>query len=175
MSKNTIISTRYSLTNHAIDRVRVRFGYGAQDAVNWINELMKEAKYVTEGHNGSLIYESDCGVRMYVNGVNNSIITVHSEISTAFMNPVLDREARRLKRQFTKDVREVELELAMIDKRYADMSMNFARARNPETRELIEGRMVKVSNERTRKALSIGVMKSKNESKIRAIDMMIEK
>lgn len=137
---NADIDMRYQPTKHAIERAELRFGIAPENAVNWFNELMRKAKYVASNGKNGLVYQAD-DIRLVVDGMTNAIITVHDSLSTEFLKPTLERELRKLKREYTRAIRKLELEYAEALQEIGDMAVNRARARNPKIRELIEGRI----------------------------------
>lgn len=173
MSINTE-TKRYLLRNHAIDRIRARYGYRAHEATEWVNDLMQTARYLSDGHNGSKLYESEEGVRLYIDKDGKTVVTVHSEVSTSFLTPVLKREIRKLDSQYTKEIRENELELGLTNRRYGEMTINYANAKNPNTRELISKRAESERVKARRIELKIERLIADKEAKIHAVNMMIE-
>src|SRR5690625_722126 len=137
---NAVVDMRYQPTKHAIDRAELRFGIAPENAVNWFNELMRKAKYVASNGKNGLVYQVD-DIRLVVDGMTNAIITVHDALSADFLKPVLERELRKLKREYTRLIRKLELEYAETLQEIGDMAINRAKARNPKTRALIEGRI----------------------------------
>jgi len=135
-----VVDIRYQPTKHAIERAELRFGIAPESAVNWFNELMRKAKYVASNGKNGLVYQVD-DIRLVVDGMTNAIITVHDALSADFLKPVLERELRKLKREYTRAIRKLELEYAEALKEIGEMAINRARARNPKIRELIEGRI----------------------------------
>lgn len=134
------LTHKYQPTKHAIERAELRFGIAPDNAVNWFNELMRKAKYVASNGNNGLVYQVD-DIRLVVDGMTNAIITVHDALSADFLKPALERELRKLKREYTLAIRKLELEYAESLKEIGEMAVNRARARNPKIRELIEDRI----------------------------------
>ena len=137
---SAVTKLKYQPTKHAIERAELRFGIAPESAVNWFNELMREAKYVASNGKNGLVYQAD-DIRLVVDGMTNAIITVHDSLSADFLKPILERELRKLKREYTRLIRKLELEYAEALQEIGDMAVNRARARNPRTRALIEGRI----------------------------------
>src|SRR5699024_6065080 len=136
----TAANLRYQPTKHAIERAELRFGIAPEVAAEWFNDLMRKAKYVAANGKNGLVYQVD-DIRLVVDGMTSAIITVHDSLSADFLKPVLERELRKLKREYTRLTRRLELEYAEALQEIADMAVNRARARNPKTRTLIEGRI----------------------------------
>src|SRR5690625_1422903 len=134
------LSLRYQPTKHAVERAELRFGITPDNAADWFNELMRKAKYVASNGKNGLVYQAD-DIRLVVDGMTNAIITVHDSLRADFLKPVLERELRKLKREYTRAIRKLELEHAESLQEIGDMAVNRARARNPKIRELIEGRI----------------------------------
>lgn len=134
------LTHKYQPTKHAIERAELRFGIAPESAVNWFNDLMRKAKYVASNGKNGLVYQVD-DIRLVVDGMTNAIITVHDSLSTDFLKPMLERELRKLKREYTRLIRKLELEYAEALQEIGGMAVNRAKARNPKIRELIEGRI----------------------------------
>src|SRR5690625_3133306 len=127
------LSLRYQPTKHAIERAELRFGITPDNAADWFNELMRKAKYVASNGKNGLVYQVD-DIRLVVDGMTNAIITVHDSLSADFLKPALERELRKLKREYTRLIRKLELEYAESLQEIGDMAVNRAKARNPKTR-----------------------------------------
>src|SRR5690625_2519775 len=133
---------RYSPTSHAIERARMLCGVKAEKDTEWINEVMKGAKYVAEQGKNRLLYESSDGnIRIIVDANTRAVVTVHHALRMDFLRPALEREIRKIKRESTRRIRMTERNLAEAYAELAERMMNFANARNPQTRKLIEGRI----------------------------------
>lgn len=137
---NAANTTNYAVTTHAIDRARLRFGINTEHVAQWINGLMAKAKFVTQNGRNQSVYVSE-GVRLIVDHVSNNVITLYNEVSTDFLQPVIERELRKMERNHTQRTRQIELDRAETLVKYAEMAVNHAKARNPQTRALIAGRM----------------------------------
>lgn len=133
----------YYPTTHAMDRISMRFGVDSGKVSSWVNEKMAKAKFLKENKRGQSEYSSE-GVRFIVDDRDGAIVTVYGEVSTNFLRPVLERELRKMYRNHTRKVRQMEHDQAEALAKYAEMAMNKAKARNPETRELIAERMAEV-------------------------------
>lgn len=134
---------KYTPTEHAIERLRHRFGVNPDKAIEWYNKTMQSAKYLytqkTKRSNIGL-YEIP-GARITVNTDDKIIITIKPLIDTSVLKPVFEREQRKLRREVTRNVRRIELMQAEILTMVAEHAVNKAKARNPKTRELIQTKM----------------------------------
>lgn len=160
---------RYSPTTHAFDRIRLRFGVGADLISEWVNDKMNRAELIRKNDKGQCEYLSE-GVRFIVDG--NTIVTAYNEVSTGFLKPVLEREMRRIRREHTKIKRQVEMDHALSLQKYAEMAVNKAKARNPETRELIAERMKEVQAVVDGYQTRLERMKDDYKQKIRAVELI---
>src|SRR5690625_4100465 len=94
---------RYSPTCHAIERARMRFGVKSEKVTEWINEVMKGAKYVASQGKNRLLYESSDGnIRIIVDANTRAVVTVHHALRMDFLRPTLEREIRKIKRESTR-------------------------------------------------------------------------
>lgn len=133
----------YNLTNHASQRIVQRIGIAADEATRWANKFIDSAMLaVTQRKNGVLqhIYEKD-GWRMVVDEDSRTVVTVLSGVDASFLEPIFDRERRKLQRDVTRKIRSLELEQAHILADIAKHAINRARAKNPNTRALIQRRI----------------------------------
>ena len=134
---------KYIPTEHAIERLNHRFGISPNKAIEWFNNTMKSASYLSSQktkRSNIGTYEIP-GARITVNTDDKIIITIKPLIDTSILKPVFEREQRKLRREVTRNVRKIELMQAELMAEIAEHAMNKARARNPKTRELIQTRM----------------------------------
>lgn len=164
---------KYRATTHAINRAVLRFGIEAEHVSKWINKLMDGAKLINRRQRGLLEYLSD-GVRLVVDGKDNVVVTLYSEVSTSFLRPVLDRELRKMERGHTRLIRQIELDKAMSLRKYADMAINYAKARNPKTRELISERMAEVQAIIDGYDMRMDRMEDEYKQRVRAIELIAD-
>lgn len=167
------VKTKYYPTTHAVERARLRFGIPSEVVSEWINAIMEDAKLVTTNGNKTLIYEAE-DVRLVIDGRNNAVITLHHVLRTDFLRPALEREMRKIKRESTRQTRELERRLA---KAYAELSermMNYANARNPQTRELISERIDDVNSYINELESEIERLQDETQAKLRAIELIAE-
>lgn len=162
---------KYTPSRHAIDRLALRFGVEADKATKWFNDKMRKAKYVASNGRNGLTYEVE-DARIVVDGNTNVIITIHHKVTTSFLQPVLERELRKMARQHTKVIRQIELDHAMTLRKYADTAFNYARARNPKTRELIAGRMAELQAVADGYMTRIERMNDEYNARVRAVELI---
>lgn len=170
-TKNTTF--KYTPSRHATDRLKIRFGIAADKAAKWINDKMRNAKYVSSNGKNRLTYEND-GVQIVVDDTTRVVITVHHAVTTSFLRPVLEREMRKLSREHTRLVRQIELDHAMTLRKYADNAVNYAKARNPKTRDLISGRMTELKAVADGYMARIERMEDEYDAKVRAVELIAE-
>lgn len=163
----------YTVTTHATDRIRLRFGIDTERIGSWVNDLMAKATLIRRNRRGQQEYESD-GVRFIVDSKKNTVVTVYSEVSTSFLRPVLDRELRKMERGHTRLIRQIELDKAMTLRKYADMAINYAKARNPKTRELISERMAEVQAIIDGYDMRMERSEDEYKQRVRAIELIAE-
>jgi len=167
------LTYKYQPTKHAIERAELRFGIAPESAINWFNDLMRKAKYVAANGKNGLVYQAD-DIRLVVDGMTNAIITVHDSLSADFLKPTLERELRKLKREYTRLTRKLELEYAEALQEIGDMAVNRAKARNPKTRGLIESRIAEKQAYADGVARRIERIQDEWQAKERAIEVISE-
>src|SRR5690625_2397889 len=96
-------SLRYQPTKHAAERDELRLGITRGKAADWFNESMRKAKYVASNGKNGLVYQAG-DIRIVVDGMTNAIITVHDSLRADFLKPILERELRKLKREYTRAI-----------------------------------------------------------------------
>lgn len=160
-------------TTHALERIKLRFGIPSEKAAEWINEKMKRAKLVTVNGNKTLVYEAD-NARFVIDGKKNAVITVHHTLRTDFLRPALEREMRKIKRESTRQTRELERRLAKAYALLSERMMNYANARNPQTRELISERIDDVNSYINELESEIERLNDETQAKLRAIELIAE-
>lgn len=165
------ITTNYNVTTHAIDRARLRFGISTEQVTHWVNGLMAKAKYVAQNGRNQSVYVSE-GVRLIVDHVSNNVVTLYSEINTDFLQPVIARELRKMERQHTQRMRQIELDRAETLVKYAEMAVNHAKARSPQTRKLIAGRMTELQAIIDGYDERVSFMQDEHDMKKRAIELI---
>lgn len=165
--------SKYSLTNHALDRIATRFGIKSHKASEWVNNIMRTAKYVHSQPDGKLVYDSE-GNRIIVSATDNRVITVFPQVTLDFLQATLEREVRKLKREYTAKIRQTERQLAGQYRKLGEQMANYANARNPQTRELVGGRIEETERHIEGTKQGIAKMNDEMRNKIRAIEVISE-
>lgn len=175
------VGLRYYQPNvHALRRAKLRFNIDHEDAFVWINDLMKKAKLVTyqNGDKRNAVYVSDYlneKVTIIADDSINVVKTLYpTEIKTDFLRPVLERELRKIKREYTRAKRNIELKYAESLRELAEMAINRAKACNPQTRELIAEKISDKQAEIDEYVRSIERLDDEYKAKIRAIELIAE-
>src|SRR5690625_6194389 len=91
-----------------------------------------------------------------------------------FLRPTLEREKRKLERLYTRNIRKLELKYAESLKELADMAINRARARNPNTRAIISDRMADKQEDIDGIVSEIERLEDERKAKVRAIEVISE-
>lgn len=134
------MSGKYTPTMHAIERAHHRLGINPTDAKRWFNDTMRKAKYLFTqkyGNKTQAIYEVD-DMRIVVDTNNHHIVTVKPSVDTSILTPVFEREHRKLLREVTRNIRKHELAIAELTVEKGERLLKHARAKNPQTRDLIK-------------------------------------
>lgn len=132
--------TKYTPTLHAIERAHHRLGVEPAQAAKWFNEAMRKAKYLftqTVRGNTQAVYEIE-DARIVVDTSAHKIVTIKPALDTSVLKPVFEREHRRIKREVTRNVRQIELTIAELTVEMGERMMAYARAKNPQTRAIIQ-------------------------------------
>lgn len=164
----------YYPTAHAIERIKARFGVAVEDISCWVKRNIAKAKPIVENNGGNTMILETSGIRFVVDRRNNAIVTVYHPIRLDFLRPALEREIRKIKREYTRKIRHTERSLAGQYKRLAEQMTNYANARNPNTRALIGERIGKTENLIDGIKRSIGRLKSEQKTRVRAIEVISE-
>lgn len=130
----------YTPTLHAIERAHHRLGVEPTQSKRWFNDIMRKASFLftqKSGRNTQAIYETD-EVRLIVDTDNKTVVTIYPKLDTSILKPVFEREERRIKREVTRNIRRHELAIAELTVDKGNRMIAYARARNPQTRELIQ-------------------------------------
>lgn len=163
----------YTVSHHAMERARLRFGIEGHRVVDWINGVMAKAKYVSEQGGGRLMYEHE-DMQIIVGDKTRKVITIHPNTRLDFLRPALEREARRLKREATRNIRAAERRLAKEYKELGERIVNYANAKNPNTREIVaEGVQQKEAQIKQIK-IEIDRMEDELTAKVKAIEVITE-
>ena len=163
----------YYVTHHAAERARLRFGIESERVGEWFNEMMSKAKYVSSQGGGRLLYEAD-GVQFIVGDKTRTVITVHPATRLDFLRPTLEREIRKIRREYTRNIRALERSLAGQYARLAEQMTNYANARNPQTRDLVGGRMEETERHIEGTRRKIERMEDEVKAKVKAIEVITE-
>src|SRR5699024_1901636 len=164
---------KYRITHHALERARMRFGVDIKDAEKWANDLMKRGRYVCAQAGDRLLYRNG-EYRILVDTRKNTIITVYKETNIDFLRPTLEREIRKIRREYTRNIRALERSLAGQYARLAEQMTNYANARNPQTRELVGDRMEETERHIEGTRRKIERMKDEVKAKVKAIEVIAE-
>lgn len=163
----------YTVSHHAVERARLRFGIEGHRVVDWINGVMRDAKYVSSQGGHRLIYEYD-GMKIVVDGKNRRVITVHPNTRLDFLRPTLEREVRKIKRETTRNIRAAERRLAKEYKELGERIINYANARNPNTREIVAEGVSEKEVQIQQIKLEIRRMEDELTAKMKAIEVITE-
>ncbi len=164
---------KYSVTYHAAERARLRFGIEGHSVVEWINDVMKNAKYVSSQGNDRMLYEHE-DMQIVVGGSQRKIITIHPNTRLDFLRPALEREVRKIKRETTRNIRATERRLAKEYTELGERLINYANARNPNTREIVAERVSEKESIIKDLKLSIERLEDDLTAKIKAIEVITE-
>lgn len=167
----------YSPSRHAIDRARLRFGIQDTESYTWFNKLMKKAIPVTKTNNDTrqTIYSTEYSgetVYLVADAIHKHIKTVYTRTTADFLRPTLEREKRKLRREYVRKKRQLELVYAELLQEIGEMAVNRARARNPQTRELIADRMTVKQRQADEIVEDIERLDDEHKRRIRTIDVI---
>ena len=164
---------KYTLSKHAVERANLRLGIPIDKVSDWANDIMSKAKYVSAQGAGRLLYEYN-GIQFIVGDKSRTIITIHPATRLDFLRPTLEREVRKIRREYTRNIRTLERSLASQYARLAEQMTNYANARNPQTRELVGGRMEETERHIEGTRRKIERMKDEVKAKVKAIEVIAE-
>lgn len=152
---------RWQPTVHAVRRIKERCGVEEVHATNFVNQLMKTAKYVTtQGKRLVYLHESR-GLMIVVNAEEGAVITVHpaespKEVEThnAIMtqkskatitidriSAAIKRELSRMTTQLRREIRKLMEQQAELNVNAAELTLNKVRCKAPHTKALIQTRI----------------------------------
>lgn len=134
----------YILTAHAKDRIRQRIGIESVEvATAWASEqINKASRQFKEGGNTHFVTDV---IEIVTNGLR--VITVKpSENDRSY----LDRLGEVVAKEVTKMLAKKERELRRIEITIAEHTLNRLKARNPNTRALIERRLIRAIDSKQR-------------------------
>lgn len=170
----------FQVSEHAIQRIVERLDIPAESAVTHVNQLMQtaifEGRKKSNGRKAARIYfhqKSDTEIRV----INSTVVTVierkgKMNIEADFLRPVLDREIRKITRESTRQIRNIERRLAGAYRELSERMMNYANARNPITRGTIADRVEQAEKHIDELLRSIERMKDDTQTKISTIEMI---
>lgn len=178
----TLRKLKYRPAAHAIERLREYFGVKEIHALDFSNESMQKAQFVTNQADGRRLYKNDELDVMIVVAEDNTIITylpaldkrkeikrtgkplspiipaIQSKAAPATnaiiaaAHATIQRELAKARRSFTREYRKLTEEIAVIGLEIAQHSLNKARARSPITQAQIAGKVTEIHAEQTRLA-----------------------
>lgn len=170
---------KYRPAAHAIERLREYFGVKEIHALDFSNDSMVGAQFVTTQTDGRRLYKNDELDVMIVVAEDNTIITylpaldkrreiertgkplnpVMPKVVTSSSNAIIaaahatiQRELAKSRRSFTREYRRLTEEIAVIGMEIARHSLNKARARSPITQQQIAEKVAEIHAEQTRLA-----------------------
>ena len=186
---------KYRPAAHAIERLREYFGVKEIHALDFSNDVMQKAQFVTTQTDGRRLYKNDELDVMVVVAQDNTIITylpapekrreierTGAPLSTettpkpnglftgdnAFLTSfqtVIQRELTKAQRQFTREYRKLAESIAVIGLEIAQLTLNKARARSPIT----QGHIQRKIDELHAQAVRMDSEKGELEAQFRAM------
>ena len=164
----TLRKLKYRPAAHAIERLREYFGVKEIHALDFSNDSMVKAQFVTTQTDGRRLYKNDELDVMIVVAEDNTIITYlpapekrrEIERTGKPLNPVMpkavtsptnaiiaaahatiQRELAKARRSFTSEIRKLKIEQAELGVEIAQATVNKVRCLAPHTQELIQQRI----------------------------------
>ena len=152
---------RWTPTVHAIQRLKERFGITPDAAVNYVNQIMAQAKYVSAGKADKLVYYYEKrDMMIVVNPDENVIVTVHEGSEPVYAKPAVKltptqsatitidriasavkRELTRMTTQYRREIRKLSEQQAQLGVQVAELTLNKIRCYHPGTQALIQSRI----------------------------------
>lgn len=183
---------RWNPTVHAIRRLKERYNIEEADAKTYLNDAMRQAKYITTQPDGKLVYKhASYDMMIVVDATKNTIVTLFSATQTETGAPVdispkkssviitVDRIASALKRelriftaQLKREANRLVEQQAELNVRIAELALNKARCKAPHTRDLIQSRIDEVTGHVTALAKEIDAKLTeiqRAESEVKAV------
>lgn len=149
---------QYKVTKHAVDRAVERLGWQRTGADHRIAQLMQSAYYQGEishrdGKPRKVFDHHKSRVRMVI-GDDGAIVTVYPmEDSASLLSFVPDdlaqairKKAATLSRKYTKELRQVERELALTNVKIAEKELAKLRVNNPKTKAFIDAKLTELTD-----------------------------
>lgn len=161
MSKMLQKSGKFTLTNHAKDRIRQRAGIeSAETAVSWVNEEIAKATNVfSDKHDSKLTHYLTDSFEMLCDGLK--VVTVKNlEIKmdyTTKLGAAVAKEATKLLTVHRRALRKAEINVVQL-------TLNFLKAKNPKIKSGIQSKLTKAADE-----------KAKLEYEVKAIEIAARK
>ena len=143
---------RWTPTVHAIQRLKERFNVTPEGAVNYVNQIMAQAKYVSAGKADKLVYYYEKrDMMIVVNPDENVIVTVHEGTEPTTKSNVaitidriataVKREFKRMTTQYQREIRKMTEQKAQLGVLVAELTLNHVRCDAPHTKALIQSRI----------------------------------
>lgn len=132
----------YELSKHATERIRQRVGISSiEAATQWANELISKAAHTKrDGHKLHYItehFEIVCD--------KETVVTVKP---TEKENQYFAKVAGIIKRELTKDLQQFKREYRKAEIAVAELTLNLLKARNPNTKQIINERLTQAIDNR---------------------------
>ena len=154
---------RWNPTVHAIQRLKERFDVKPEGALNYVNQVMAQAKYVSAGKAGKLVYYYEKrDMMIVVNPDENVIVTVHPATEPAVTPAVVPaapapsaapkltidriadavkREYKRMRTEVAREINKMKEEHAATGVKIAELRWKYVRCKAPHTKALIQSRI----------------------------------
>jgi hypothetical protein len=150
---------RYAVTSHAIERAVQRLGIDKSQACHYINQLMQTAyfrgvTYNSRGEAGRLFDHFNSKTRLVVSD-DDRVVTIYKfpEVETAQAIPTafaadiqktIQRKYNAAERDYKRQTRLLETEVAEMNLEIAKLQLNKARAKSPRTISSIEKKIATI-------------------------------
>lgn len=166
------VNLRWNPTVHAVKQLKERCGVEEENAKNFVNQLMENAKYVTTNQSGALVYKhAKRDIMLVVNAEQNVVITIHSATKTEKGAPTdikttatitidriasaVKREFKRMTTQYQREIRKLTEQKAELGVLVAELTLNHVRCDAPHTKQLIQSRIAEAKSQITQLANDI--------------------
>jgi hypothetical protein len=137
---------KYTPRPHAVDRALLRFGISPENAENWFNQIMANARFV--GKPGAQEIYDHKGKRIIVQG--EEIVTVVKSEDLPFANKIaalVEKELKKAKRALAKKERELSINIAELTVEQATLNLNLLKAKSTSARNKIREKLNAVNSE----------------------------
>lgn len=131
---------KYTVRHHAVDRALLRFGIGSDQAENWFNQLMMNARFL--GKQGGQEYYDHKGKRIVVQ--ETEIVTVMRAEDLPFANKIaslVEKEMKKAKKALVKKERELSIRIAEVTIEQATLTLSFLKAKSPSVKNKINEKL----------------------------------